>query len=127
MPPVATKYRFGPYELHVQGRELRKHGRKLKVRPQPFQVLQLLVERAPAVVTREELRERLWSPDTFVDFEHGLNTSIKELRGALSDSAAEPTYIETVPRLGYRMVAPVEAETAAPRVRKLHRFHRRGP
>jgi DNA-binding winged helix-turn-helix (wHTH) protein len=113
MRPAATAYRFGPYELRVHSRELRKDGRRLKVRPQPFQVLRLLIERAPAVVTREELRESLWSPDTFVDFEHGLNTSIKELRGILGDSATEPTYIETVPKLGYRMVAAVEVEPAA--------------
>lgn len=113
MPATVGTYRFGPYELHVHSRELRKHGHRLRLRPQPFRVLQLLVERAPAVVTRDELRDRLWSPDTFVDFEHGLNTSIKELRGVLSDSAAEPKYIETIPRVGYRMVVSVEAGQSA--------------
>ena len=113
MSAAPGAYRFGPYELRVHGRELRKHGHRLKLRPQPFLVLQLLLERAPEIVTREELRQKLWSPDTFVDFEHGLNTSIKELRGALNDSAADPKYIETVPRLGYRMAAVVEADAAS--------------
>jgi Tol biopolymer transport system component/DNA-binding winged helix-turn-helix (wHTH) protein len=103
-------YRFGPYEIHTRTRELYKYGTKLKLRPQPFQVLRILVEHAGNVVTREELRRMLWPAETFVDFEHGLNTSIKELRGILSDSAHKPRYIETLPKLGYRMVAPVEAE-----------------
>jgi eukaryotic-like serine/threonine-protein kinase len=103
-----TIFRFGPYELRPRTRELYKQGTRLKLRPQPFQVLKLLVERAGEVVTREELRELLWSAETFVDFEHGLNTSIKELRGALSDSVSEPRYIETLPRLGYRIIMPVK-------------------
>jgi eukaryotic-like serine/threonine-protein kinase len=105
-PP--TILRFGPYELRSRTRELYKQGTRLKLRPQPFQVLQVLVEHAGDVVTREELRELLWSAETFVDFEHGLNTSIKELRGVLSDSASEPRYIETLPRLGYRIMVPVD-------------------
>ena len=104
-------YRFGPYEIHTRTRELYKYGIKLKVRPQPFQVPQVLVEHAGDVVTREELRQILWPAETFVDFEHGLNTSIKELRQILSDSASKPRYIETLPKLGYRIVAPVEAES----------------
>ena len=103
-----TIFRFGPYELRPRSRELYKQGIRLKLRPQPFQVLKLLVERAGDVVTREELRESLWSEETFVDFEHGLNTSIKELRGVLSDSASEPRYIETLPKLGYRIIVPVD-------------------
>jgi len=103
-----SKFRFGPYELFTPARELHKHGRKVKLRPQPYQVLMLLVERAGDVVTREQLRERVWTSDTFVDFEHGLNTAIKELRAVLSDSAKEPRYIETLPKLGYRFIAPVE-------------------
>src|SRR5215470_6113420 len=102
-------YRFGPYELRTRTREVYKNGIKLKVRPQPFQILQALVERAGDVVTREELRHRLWPAETFVDFEHGLNTAIKELRGLLNDSASEPQYIETLPKLGYRILVPVEA------------------
>src|SRR5215470_16359493 len=102
-------YRFGPYELRTRTREVYKNGTKLKVRPQPFQILQALVERAGDVVTREELRQRLWPAETFVDFEHGLNTAIKELRRLLNDSASEPRYIETLPKLGYRILVPVEA------------------
>jgi TolB-like protein/DNA-binding winged helix-turn-helix (wHTH) protein/Tfp pilus assembly protein PilF len=113
MLALTSHYRFGCYEVRIRTRELYKHGVKLKLRPQPFQVLQLLAERAPDVVTREELRGELWSSDTFVDFEHGLNTSIKELRGVLNDSATEPRYIQTLPRLGYRMLAAVEVEAAA--------------
>jgi TolB-like protein/DNA-binding winged helix-turn-helix (wHTH) protein len=103
-------YRFGPYEVRPESREIYKHGLKLKLRPQPFQVLQVLVERPGEVVTRDEFRQRLWSAETFVDFEHGLNTSIKELRRVLSDSADAPTYIETLPRLGYRIIVPVDVE-----------------
>jgi len=110
MTTEPCKFRFGPYEVHPGTRELYKHGRKLKLRQQAFQVLLALVERAGNVVTREQLRDRVWTSDTFVDFEHGLNTAIKELRATLNDSAAEPRYIETLPKLGYRMVAVVEKE-----------------
>ena len=110
----ATVYRFGPFELRVRTRELYKHQTKLKLRPQPFRVLALLAERAGDVVTREELRHSLWSAETFVDFEHSLNTSIKELRGVLSDSASEPRYIETLPKLGYRIIVPVDADRDVP-------------
>ena len=103
-------YRFGPYELRTRTRQLYKHGIRLKLRPQPFQVLHALVERAGDVVTREELRKELWPSDTFVDFEHGLNNSVKELRGVLGDSIDEPRYIETLPRLGYRLITPVEVD-----------------
>jgi TolB-like protein/DNA-binding winged helix-turn-helix (wHTH) protein/Tfp pilus assembly protein PilF len=105
---MGTLFRFGPYESNPRSRELYKHGAKLKVRPQPVQVLNLLLSRAGDVVTREEFRNQVWSNDTFVDFEHSLNTSIRELRAVLDDSATEPRYIETLPRLGYRFVAPVE-------------------
>jgi len=108
MPMQATTYRFGPYELQPRTRELYKQGTKLKLRPQPFQVLQVLVERAGDVVTREELRGLLWSAERFVDSEHGLNTSIKELRAVLCDSATEPRYIQTLPRLGYRIMMRVD-------------------
>ncbi|MBZ5629157.1 MAG: winged helix-turn-helix domain-containing protein [Acidobacteriia bacterium] len=110
MSPQASKYCFGPYELHTRARELYKHGTKLKLRPQLYQVLQVLVKRAGDVVTREELHQMLWSAETFVDFEQGLNTSIKELRGVLSDSAREPRYIETLPKLGYRFIVPAVTE-----------------
>jgi TolB-like protein/DNA-binding winged helix-turn-helix (wHTH) protein/Flp pilus assembly protein TadD len=110
MPLQDVIYRFGPYELRTRTHELSKHGIKLKLRPQPFQVLRALVERPGDVVTRDELRQLLWSAETFVDFEQGLNTAIKELRGLLSDSADEPRYIETLPKLGYRIIAPIESD-----------------
>jgi len=104
------KYRFGPFELRVQTRELYKHGVRLKLRPQGYQVLALLLEHAGECVTREELQKRVWPSNTFVDFENGVNSAIKQLRASLNDSAAEPRYIETLPKLGYRMIAPVEYE-----------------
>jgi TolB-like protein/DNA-binding winged helix-turn-helix (wHTH) protein len=102
-------YRFGPFELRVGTHELSKSGIKLKLRPQPFRVLELLLERRGDVVSREELRELLWKSETFVDFEQGLNTAVKELRASLSDSADAPRYVETLPRIGYRIIVPVEA------------------
>src|SRR5260370_1947703 len=110
MPRQETIYRFCTYELRIWPRELHRAGTKLRLRPQPFQVLRVLAERAGDVVTRVELRELLWSAETFVDFEHGLNTSIKELRGVLSDSASQPRYIETLPKLGYRLIVPLEVD-----------------
>jgi TolB-like protein/DNA-binding winged helix-turn-helix (wHTH) protein/Tfp pilus assembly protein PilF len=105
------KYRFGPFEVSTRTHELHKQGRKLKLRPQPYQVLLLLLENGGDVVTREQVRARVWASDTFVDFEHGLNTAIKELRGVLSDSAKEPRYVETLPRVGYRLIVRVEKES----------------
>ena len=115
MEKLPSKLRFGPYELRPRTRQLYKRETKLRLRPQPFRVLQLLAMRAGDVVTREELRQLLWSSDTFVDFEHGLNTSIKVLRAVLNDSASEPRYIETLPKLGYRLIVPVSVEQGAPR------------
>ena len=108
---LGGKYRFGPFEVHTGARELSKSGTKIKLRGQPYLILEVLLGRAGEVVTREEIREKLWPADTFVDFEHGLNTSVKKLRQVLCDSAEEPRYIETVPRLGYRFIAPVEVVT----------------
>jgi DNA-binding winged helix-turn-helix (wHTH) protein/TolB-like protein/Tfp pilus assembly protein PilF len=105
--------RFGPFEVRPDSRELYKFGIRIKIRPQPFQVLSLLIENAGQVVTREQFQQRLWPSDTFVDFEHSLNTAIKELRGILTDSATEPRYIETIPRLGYRFISPVERSEPA--------------
>jgi TolB-like protein len=107
MPSHDAVYRFGPFELRTRTRELYKNGIRLKVRPQPFQVLLALLAHSGDIVTREELRRLLWSAETFVDFEHGLNTAIKELRGLLNDSVGEPRYIETLPKLGYRAIVPV--------------------
>src|ERR1700736_4191998 len=100
-------YRFADFEVDVRARQLRKHGTKLKLHGQPFQMLLMLLEPAGEVVSREQMQEKLWPADTFVDFEHSLNTSIKRLRQALNDSATEPRFIETLPRVGYRFIAPV--------------------
>jgi eukaryotic-like serine/threonine-protein kinase len=102
------KTRFGAFEVDLRSGELRKHGIRLKLQNQPFQVLAHLLEHPGEVVTREELRLKLWPADTFVDFDTGLNSAIKKLRDALSDSAEEPRYIETLPRRGYRFIAHVE-------------------
>ena len=110
-------FRFGPFEAKPRAQELSKNGTPLRLRGQPFAILELLLNRAGEVVTREEIRQKLWPADTFVDFEHGLNTSIKKLRKALCDSANAPRYIETIPRLGYRFIAPVEA-TVEPKAKK---------
>jgi cholera toxin transcriptional activator len=100
--------RFGIFELDLAGGELRKNGAKLRLQEQPFQVLALLLERAGEIVTREELREKLWPADTFVDFDHSLNTAVNKLRETLGDSASSPRYIETLARRGYRFIAPVQ-------------------
>jgi len=110
----AATYRFGPYEIRTRTRELYKSGIKVKLRPQSFQILQVLSARAGNVVTRDELQRMLWPAETFVDFEQGLNTSINEVRRALNDSASNPRYIETLPKLGYLMVAPVQEDDLAP-------------
>jgi DNA-binding winged helix-turn-helix (wHTH) protein len=89
-PPAI--YRFGPFELRTRTRELYKHATKVRLRPQTFQVLKALVERSGELLTRDELRELLWPKETFVDFEHGLNAAISELRGVLNDTAAAPRY-----------------------------------
>src|SRR5712664_2509455 len=100
--------RFGLFEIDVPAGELRESGVKLKLQEQPFQILCMLVEHPGEVVTREELRNRLWPADTFVDFDHGLNAAIKRLRDALGESAEKPIFIETLPRRGYRFIVPVE-------------------
>jgi len=106
--------RFGVFEFDARTGELRKHGVKLRVQGKPLQVLQALVERPGDVVTREELQHRLWSSDVFVDFDNGLNTAANRLRIALGDSAENPRYIETLARVGYRFIAPIEVvETTA--------------
>jgi DNA-binding winged helix-turn-helix (wHTH) protein/tetratricopeptide (TPR) repeat protein len=104
----ARRTRFGPFEVELRSGELYKHGIKLKIQDQPFQLLAVLLARQGEVVTREELRQKLWPADTFVDFDTGLNSTIKKLRDALGDSAEEPRYIETLPRRGYRFIAHVE-------------------
>jgi DNA-binding winged helix-turn-helix (wHTH) protein len=99
---------FGPFELNMETGELRKHGVRVRLQHRPFQILAALVESPGRLVTREELRTRLWSSDVFVDFESGLNTAVNRLRLTLGDSAENPVYVETLSRLGYRFLAPVE-------------------
>src|ERR1700740_492957 len=100
--------RFGAFEVDLRSGEVHKHGIRLKIQDQPFQVLALLLEHPGEVVTREELHQKLWPADNFVDFDNGLNTAIKKLRDVLGDSAEEPRYIETLPRRGYRFIAEVK-------------------
>ena len=103
---------FGPFELDVRSGELRKGSTRLKVPDQSIEILKALIEHPGELVTREQLRERLWPANTFVDFEHGLNAAIRRLREALGDSADSPAYIETLPRRGYRFIGPVEGAPA---------------
>jgi 6-phosphogluconolactonase (cycloisomerase 2 family)/DNA-binding winged helix-turn-helix (wHTH) protein len=104
----AERIRFGPFEANLQTGELLKHGLRLKLHDQPFHVLAMLVARPGELVSREEIQSALWPDGTFVDFENGLNSAVNRLRDALSDSADEPKFIETVPRRGYRFVATVQ-------------------
>src|ERR671922_235786 len=101
--------RFGVFELDTRNGELRKHGVRLRLQGKPLHVLQALLERPGDIVTREELRRRLWPSDVYVDVDSGLNTAANRLRIALGDSAERPRYIETLARAGYRFIAPIEA------------------
>ena len=103
---AAPVVRFGTFEVNLHSRELRKHGMRIRLEEKPFQILESLLERAGHVVTRRTLRERLW-PDTHVGYEHNLNTAVNKLRELLGDSAQSPRFVETLPRLGYRFIAPV--------------------
>ena len=101
-------FRFGVFEADASSGELRKFGVRMRLQEQPFQVLLLLLERRGEVVGREELRQKLWPADTFVDFDHSLNTIINKLREVLGDSASNPRFIETLAKRGYRFLLPVE-------------------
>ena len=119
--PNSQTHRFGVFEVNLQARELRKHGVRVRLRGQPFAILAMLLERAGEVITREEMRKRLWSngsDETFVDFEHSMNSAIKKLRAALSDSPENSRYVETIPKLGYRFIAPVEEVAKEARTRR---------
>jgi Tol biopolymer transport system component/DNA-binding winged helix-turn-helix (wHTH) protein len=105
--------RFGTFELNLQAGELRQRGQKIKLQEQPLQVLEALLERPGDIVTREELRSKLWPADTFVDFDHSLNAAIKRLRDALGESADAPVFIETLARRGYRFIGPVHGAPSA--------------
>jgi TolB-like protein/DNA-binding winged helix-turn-helix (wHTH) protein/Flp pilus assembly protein TadD len=111
-PPSSEIFHFGLFQLDLKAGDLHKAGVRVRLQDQPFRVLAVLVERAGAVVTREELRQRVWPSNVYVDFDQGLNNAIKKLREALGDSADSPTLIETVARHGYRFIAPVSAPPA---------------
>ena len=115
---MGNQYRFGAFELDARTGELRKSGVRIKLGGQPFKVLTLLVQRQGDLVTREELKDALWKEETFTDFDHGVNTAVQRIRRALGDSPQAPRFVETLPRKGYRFVAPVERvgadEEAAP-------------
>ena len=102
-----NKVQFGAYELDRDAMELWKHGHRIRLQDQPLMVLVALLDRPGEIVTREQLQQRIWAKDTFVDFEQSLNKAVNRLREALNDDAGQPRYIETVPRRGYRFVAPV--------------------
>ena len=115
--PPSPRYRFGVFELDTGTGELRRRGARVRLQGQPVQILQALLERPGEVVSRDDLRRLLWTPDMFVEFDHSLNTAVKKLREALGDSASASRFVETVPRSGYRFIAPVErvdVSTAAP-------------
>src|SRR5208282_360463 len=105
LPPLV---RFANFEVNLRSGELRREGRKVRLQEQPFSVLTVLLESAGDVVTREELRKRLWAEDTFVDFDHRLAVAVSKLRDALRDSADKPTFVETVGRRGYRFLGHLE-------------------
>ncbi len=105
--------RFGVFEADLTAGELRKNGARIRLQEQPFQVLAALLQNAGQVVTRESLRETIWPADTFVDFDHSLNTAVNKIRESLGDSASNPRFVETLARRGYRFIAPVEAIATA--------------
>lgn len=110
MPPTSSGspiVKFGAFEVNLRTGELRRHGIRIKLQRQPFQILVMLLEKPGEIISREEIRLRLWPEDTFVDFEHGVNTAIKKLRQVLRDVADDPHYVETLPRVGYRFMVPV--------------------
>src|SRR5437588_10818068 len=115
--PSLGTVRFGMFELDFRTGELRKQGAKIKLQDQPFQILQILLQRPGGTVSREELQQKIWPSDTFVDFDHGLYNAIKRLREALGDSAETPRFVETLARRGYRLVGKIERDE--PRMRSL--------
>jgi DNA-binding winged helix-turn-helix (wHTH) protein len=111
---VSGIYQFGQFELHVDAAELRRDGRPIRLQPQPFTLLTLLVRRAGDVVTRQQIREELWPDGTFVDFDQAMNFAVKQVRDALGDSAESSVYIQTLPKRGYRFIAPVTPPSVSP-------------
>src|ERR1700692_836497 len=106
--------RFGAFEVDLKATEIRKHGMRLKISEQPFQILAILLEKPGEIVARDELRNRLWQSDTFVDFDHGLNNAVMRLREVLGDSSDNPRFVETIPRRGYRFIAHVDESFCMP-------------
>ena len=121
MPPSsqARLVRFGVFEVDLDAGELRKNGARIRLQEQPFQVLAALLERSGQVVTRDELRQKIWPADTFVDFDHSLNTAVNKIREALGDSASSPRFVETLARRGYRFIGAFDV--AAPAMASNHR------
>ena len=111
---MTSLIRFGTFQLDTQAGQLLKNGRVIRLKPQPLRVLQLLLSRPGDLITRDEIRELLWGTDTFVDFEQGMNTAVRQVREALGDDAERPIFVETVPKRGYRFIAPVDAGATAP-------------
>jgi cholera toxin transcriptional activator len=109
----ARLLRFGVFEVDLAAGELRKNGARIRLQEQPFQVLTALLQNAGQVVTRDELREKIWPADTFVDFDHSLNTAVNKIRESLGDSASSPRFVETLARRGYRFIAPVDSVATA--------------
>jgi DNA-binding winged helix-turn-helix (wHTH) protein len=106
--------RFGTFQLDTQAGQLLKNGRVVRLKPQPLRLLQLLLSRPGDLVTRDEIRDVLWGTETFVDFEQGMNTAVRQIREALGDDAETPIFVETVPKRGYRFIAPVDSGAPAP-------------
>src|SRR4051812_3540987 len=115
-PSAPVLLQFGVFEVDLRAGELRKHGVRVRLQEQPFQILTMLLGRPGETVTREELRDRLWTADTFVDFDHGVNKAVNRIRNALGDSATSPRFVETVARRGYRFIADVTVLEGAPLV-----------
>src|SRR6202142_2323774 len=107
LSPKGIRYRFGPFELNTGAELLSRNSTRVKVQDLPYRLLVMLVERPGEIVTREEVRQRLWPENTFVEFDNSLGVAIRKVRDSLSDDAETPRYVETVPRRGYRFVAPV--------------------
>src|SRR5947199_5261820 len=103
-------YRFGIFELNATSRQLFRSGREIRIQEQPRRLLEALLERHGELVTRDELRETLWPTETFVEFDDGLNTAVQKIRQVIGDEARNPRFVETVPRRGYRFIAPVEID-----------------
>ena len=107
LAPNGLRYRFGPFELNTGEESLARNGTRVKVQDLPYRLLVMLLERPGEIVTREEVRQRLWPENTFVEFDNSLGVAIRKVRDALNDDAEAPRYVETVPRRGYRFLAPV--------------------